>query len=70
MCENWRHAKIEDCANVQGLAFQKWWTEGCVVQENIKAMKRWFNWWKIRIAHWGSLNKVIKSIYKMLLIYL
>ena len=58
LCEKWRLAETEEHAQLQASSIQKWWTNGCVLQENIKNMKRWFNWWKYRILHWGSLNKV------------
>ena len=59
LCEQWRLAQTEEHANKQALVIQKWWPKGCVIQENIDAMKRWFTWWKNRISHWGSFNQVI-----------
>ena len=61
LCEKWRLAETEEHGQLQASSIQNWWTKGCVLPENIKAMKRWFDWWKFRILHWGSLNEVKKQ---------
>lgn len=58
LCELWRLAKSRQAATLQAKTIKKWWEEGHVLKENIKDLKRWFNWWDQRILHWGSLNEV------------
>ena len=69
LCEKWRLAETEDRAHLYVLSIQNWWIKGCVLQENISAMKRWFDWWKCRISHWGSLNEVKTLLYIILLAF-
>ncbi len=58
MCETWRLARTPELAKKQAANIKEWWNEGNVPKENIKALRRWFNWWEERILHWGSQHEV------------
>ena len=62
MCKNWILAQTEYNARAQAISIQEWWKTGCILEENVNAMSRWFAWWEKRILHWGSFNQV-EDIY-------